>query len=199
MSSRVPRAALAALAAGALVAALAACDDEPGKAGGDGPSGTPTVASTATSGGTGTPSATVEPATGEVLEVDALSLHLTEGPRWLPSALGTQTVSATYVSDSGLPVTITLSDVSAVQTDLEADAEAFLQVSKNDPPPRRTDNRVVAGVEVWAAEGSNAELRSSWIGGIHAGRQWTLQVETPVDLADADRLREQVIASIAWK
>lgn len=199
MSSRVPRAALAALAAGALVAALAACDDEPGKAGGDGPSGTPTAASTATSASTGTPSATVEPATGEVLEVAALSLHLTEGPRWLKPPAGALTVSATYVSDSGLPVTITLSDISAVQTDLEADAEAFLQVSKYDPPPRRTDNRVVAGVEVWAAEGSNAELRSSWIGGIHDGRQWTLQVETPVDLPDADRLREQVIASIAWK
>lgn len=197
MWSRVPRSVLAALAAGALVAALAACDDEPNATGGDDP--TPSGSASTTPSET-TPSATttVEPAAGEPLEVAALSLRLTEGPRWLPSALGTQTVSATYVSDTGYPVTITLSDVSAVQDDLEADAKAFIEVSKNDPRPRRIDNRVVNGVEVWAAEGSNAELRGYWIGGLHGGRQWTLQIETPVDLADAEQLREQVIASITW-
>ncbi|WGX95453.1 hypothetical protein [Nocardioides sp. L-11A] len=193
MWSRVPRAALAALASGALVAALAACADEPGRT----PVSTPVTPPS--SEATGTPTATVEPAAGEMLEVAALRLHLTEGPRWLKPPAGMLTVSATYVSDTGLPVTITLSDLSAVQTDLEADAAAFLQVSKNDPRPHRTDNRVVAGVEVWAAEGSNAELHSSWIGGIHDGRQWTVQIETPVDLDGADRLREQVIASITWK
>lgn len=203
MWSRVSRTVLSTASAAVLVAALAGCGDDDPKGDGPTPSGSSAPTSAGTTGATdatgGTPSATVAPATGPLLEIPALSLHLTEGPRWRTSSLGTQTVSGSYLTDEGYPVMVTASDISTIQTDLEADAKAFLAASQNRPAPRRVANRVVDGVEAWAAEGSNADKRSYWVGGLHGGRQWSVQIETPIDLPGADELREQILASITWK
>ncbi|WP_377324080.1 hypothetical protein ACFJIY_04865 [Pimelobacter simplex] len=200
MWSRVSRTVLSTASAAVLVAALAGCGDDDPKGDGPTPSGSSAPTSAGTTGATeGTPSATVAPATGPLLEIPALSLHLTEGPRWRTSSLGTQTVSGSYLTDEGYPVMVTASDISTIQTDLEADAKAFLAASQNRPAPRRIANRVVDGVEAWAAEGSNADKRSYWVGGLHGGRQWSVQIETPIDLPGADELREQILASITWK
>lgn len=148
------------------------------------------------------PSASPEitPAKGEVLKVPALSLHLLEDVRWLFDSLGTHTAAATALLPDGYPVTVRVSDVIAVQTDLDAYADAFIAVTAPGMSPKRIDDRLVAGVRSWAVEGSDDLLRNYWTGGIHNGRQWTVQVETPLtfDEADAVLLREQVIASIVF-
>ena len=146
------------------------------------------------------PSTSFAPATGEKLEIPALTLHLTEGPRWLVPSTGVQTVSGTYLLEDGYPATVTASDLVAVQDDLEADARAFLEVSTSDPRPNRLENRTIDGVESWAAEAVGDPLRSYWVGGIHGGRQWSVRIETPTSLADAEtlELRERIIASIEF-
>lgn len=135
-----------------------------------------------------------------MLEIPTLTLHLIEDLRWLPHSLGTHNVSATLLLDDGYPVTVLASDLLAVQPDLDADAQAFIAVSRNDPRPTRLENRTIDGVEVWAAEATGEILRTYWVGGIHAGRQWTVSIEVPVTLADDDRvqLRERILASITF-
>lgn len=195
MWSRAPRAACAALASVALVAALAACDDDPkGAAPGDPTAAPPSPAGSTATGEPASP--TVEPATGEVLEVATLSLRLVEGLPWQLSSLGTLTVSGGYLTDEGYGVTVRLSDIDSATDDLAEDAAAFIRASRNDPRPRPAGTRVIDGVESWVATGRNADYDVYWVGGVHAGRAWSLEVETPRRLAEAEQLRERIIASI---
>ncbi|UOQ57032.1 hypothetical protein MUN78_15420 [Leucobacter allii] len=142
----------------------------------------------------------VPPAEGEMLEIRTLTLRLTEDLRWLRPESGELTVSATALMDDGYPVMVTISDLPAVQSDLDLDAQAFLDVSANDPKPTRLDDRTVDGVEAWTAEASDDLMRSLWLGGLHEDRQWTVEIQTPVTMSEdeAHLLRERIIASIAF-
>ncbi|UOR01500.1 hypothetical protein MUN77_15435 [Leucobacter allii] len=142
----------------------------------------------------------IPPADGETLEIQALTLHLIEDLRWLRPESGELTVSAAALMDDGHPVTVTISDLPAVQSDLDLNAQAFLDVSANDPKPTRLDDRTVDGVDAWTAEAADDLMHSLWLGGIHEDRQWTVEIQTPVTMSedDAHLLRERVIASIEF-
>ncbi len=141
----------------------------------------------------------VEPARGAAVEIPVLKLRVTEDLRWLPFSTRL-TASATAVLDDGYPASVTASELQSVQNDLDAYARAFIEVSTYDPRPTRLENRAIDGAEAWVAEAVGAELRSYWVGGIHGDRQWSVQIETPVSLADAEatQLRERILASIEF-
>ncbi|MBL3685952.1 hypothetical protein D3248_03155 [Leucobacter zeae] len=142
----------------------------------------------------------IAPAAGEELEIRALTLRLTEDLRWLRPESGELTVSATALMEDGYPVMVTISDLQAVQSDLDLNAQSFLDVSAHDPKPTRGDNRTVDGVEAWTAEAADDLMHSTWLGGIHEDRQWSVEIQTPVSMSeeDAHRFRERIIASIAF-
>lgn len=141
----------------------------------------------------------VEPARGAAVEIPVLTLRVTEDLRWLPESTRL-TASATAVLSDGYPATVTASELQSVQSDLDAYARAFIEVSKYDPRPTRVENRTVGGAESWAAEAVGDELRAYWVGGIHGDRQWSVEIETPVSLGEpeATQLRERILASIEF-
>lgn len=202
MQSRVMQRLTAAVAATVALWSLSACDS----GGGDAPTGSmsdsaPASGATSSDSPSASPSWTVTPASGEAVENDTMSYRLptieSKTP-WSTDSLGTTFTSSTLL-DEGI-VDITATDLSTSDTDLEVDAGVVLKLLADyKPRPRRVANRVINGVECWVMVGKDAKSYSYRIGGLHAGRQFSLLFDVPATWTEADQRIEEILASIKWK
>ena len=188
--------------AAVLVLGLAACTNDDAGAGEAEPSaGTSGATTGATSEATTTaPEApSVEPATGEELSVQTVSMRLTDSPEWgvTPTPL---TVVGSLVVDGGI-VDVTVQDVpSAPGRTTEDKAVSYERtLSTDDPAPRRVANRVIDGVDCFVLDGRNDKKRNYVVGAVVKDRLFLLRFRVPAGLADGDQMIEQMLASVDIK
>ena len=193
---------LHALPAVVLVLSLAACaDDDPDAAG-----GTPTARATGTTEATSEATSTapetptVVPANGRVVSVEAVSMRLTDAPKWNVSQFGTTFVAGLALGTDG-KVSVTVQDILASPSQTTEDKAASFEevLAKDDPAPKRVANRVVDGVDCFVLDGRNDKVHHYVVGGVVNGRLFLLQFRVPVGLPDGDQLIEQMLASVDIK
>lgn len=200
MRSRVHRLVLSAALATSLALGLAACgDDEPS---GDPPASTPTDSTSDSSSGAGTDGPSEEPtaeaATGPQLESRALRMRVFAAPGWDVRTLGSL-MGASLDTDDGL-FEVRVSGLETTATDLEAAAERAEEDEFIDrTAPKRVENRVVDGVELFVLDGRAEGDRTVILGGYHGGFQVNIDLDFPDDWPDADALIESMLASVEWK
>lgn len=197
MWSRVTRTALGVL----LVVVLGGCgDDEP-----TGADGTPQPTSSSSDAPSPAPSEAaddVEPATGQLIEINALTMRLFEADGWIVDKLGTSVVVALDGFDQGIPGAFSISGggLASSGTDLEINAEVAVEAAADDRiKSERVANRVINGVECYVLEGADDTRRIYIVGGNHGGYLFDLEFEVPVEWPGSDELIESMLASIEWK
>lgn len=193
MPTRVARVLVAAL----LALGLVACSDDP-----DEPTTGATPDASTSSDPTGTPTSdaepSVEPATGEVIELNALRIRLVERDDWIIQRVGT-TVVAALDGDTGT-FQLNGGGIGTTGTDLDEAAEIAREVeSAGRLPLERLPNRTIDGVECFVLEGSDDEDRRYLVGGIHNGFSFDLEFEVHLEWPEADAMVESMLASIEWK
>lgn len=199
MPTRVAQVLVAAL----LTLGLAACGDDPD----DEPTTDPTSDTSASSDPTDTATPdtatsdsvpSVEPATGEVVELNALRIRLVERDDWIIQRVGT-TVVALLDGDTGT-FQFSGGGIGTTATDLDEGAEVALDVeSAGDVPLERLPNRTIGGVECYVLEGASDEDRRYLVGGFHEGFRFDLEFEEHLEWPDAEATIESMLASIEWK
>ncbi|GAA3686774.1 hypothetical protein GCM10022237_51400 [Nocardioides ginsengisoli] len=193
------RGAVAAVLLAALVG-LSACQgsDEP-------PRTDPTTdATTASPGPTDTtPSPSVEPATGELVDLRALTYHLPAGIPWTFGPTGRSV--ADYQKNPGTrPITVLGSETpvfSGSPATLDYAADLVLRdESRFTHPLQRGQDRTVGNVTGWTATtrtGSRNDRVLMW-GTVRNGYYFYLSV-TGADDVETKAMFESILASIEWK
>jgi hypothetical protein len=185
-----------------LVLGLAACADDGSEAGDGAPRATASNATGATTDATPTAPDTpaVVPANGKEVSVEAVSMRLTDAPKWNVSQFGTTFVAGLPLGTQG-KVSVTVQDILASPSQTTEDkAVSFEEVlAKDDPAPKRVANRVVDGVDCFVLDGRNDKVHHYVVGGVVNSRFFLLQFRVPVVLPDGDQMIEQMLASVDIK
>lgn len=144
----------------------------------------------------------VEPATGQQIEINALTMRLFEADNWIIDKLGTTVVALLDGFDLGIPGSFDIGGggLASSPPDLELEARLRVEATADDEPqPKRVENRVLNGVECYVLEGADDKKRVYIIGGNHGGYLFTLEFLMPIEWPDSDKLIESMLASIEWK
>ena len=202
MKSRV----LSALLASVLAVTLAGCgnDDDPSSEETTSPSGEQSPdpddeSSPPEESASESPSVT--PASGPLVENDAVSFHLFEHAGWIQVGNRSLVESWVLVFDEG-EFQVFLTGSQSPHLDLDADAELVKEdMAIEDPPATRIENRVLNGVECWVFTGEEDLHVGYHIGGSNGGFQYELSFEFPPasQWPEGQQRLEEMLASVEWK
>lgn len=185
------------------LAALAGCgdDDEPARSGQPAPSATGSAGSPGSPGSSGSTPAEPEvtPATGDLVELESLSFHLTAG-RWIGSRVGISVSMAQEIEGRIDLFRIGAGDVPLTQPDFEEVREITIRGNRQtDPYLKPAADRVVNNVTVWVFTGQKGDHTFYEVGGLHNDHTMKITFEWPTDWVEGPQRVEEVLASVVWR
>ncbi|GAA4811268.1 hypothetical protein ACFQ0K_03855 [Nocardioides caeni] len=144
------------------------------------------------------PTPSVAPATGQLVELQSLSFHLTEG-EWIGSRVGISVAVSQELDDLVDLFNVSAGDIATTTTDFEEVKEVAANGNKQtDPFLEIADDRVIGGVDVWVFTGKDGDHTVYEIGGVHGGHTFTLTFDWPTAWAEGEQRVEEMLASIEW-
>lgn len=172
---------------------LSGCTDDGQKPGGT------SRTTTSTSETPPTTQATVAPATGRLVEQNALHFRLFDSPHdWGVDSLGSAFVAGVRSEYGSFDIAASDLRSTPFTTD-EGAATALTTRSKVVPRLTRAEDRSIDGVDCYVLIGANAERRRYLVGGYHGGYQFLLEFDVPADEPGTQDKIEAVLASIEWQ
>lgn len=181
-----------------LVLGLAGCGGEEPEAGPEESSSSAAATDEASQSPSGSPSGTeadVPAADGPRVSKGSLTLHFPQG--YEPRKVGTYLVSST--GPEGQDVAVTARQSVSTET---LDESADIGADNGDwvGKPRRTDNVLVDGVEMWHFTGKNfGGYPADTYGVDFGGYDMVLYFASPTDRATHEDLVASILASVRWK
>lgn len=145
---------------------------------------------------------TVEPATGQLIEHDALSLRLPADQDWKVLNSGVLAINRDAEGNEWAVTVNEIPDRSNGTMTLDQAAELSLSsTTLYDPPLTQGENRVIDGVEGWTAETIDSAFGEYVYryGAVHADHDTYVTLRVPRKDAENRAWIEAVLASIEWK